>query len=337
MKRHARTLPLFITMVAMLAFAAPGYGALTKPAVTAPTSGASYNTLPHFSWNPVAGADHYEFQIAADAAFTSSVLGFGQDDFITKNTTATVAKTLPNGTYYWRVRAQSLTGSSQSAWSDTQSFTMAWASTPVAHLADERRVADLSAAAAAELVGRRRRTEVPADGRHRPRAGLGAERLPIDTSATSFSPSARLANGTYYWAVQPIDAEGRAGAQSPIWHFTWNSPTDTSLSVTDLDPSSQVYDPQFSWDPWQEPPSTRSRSTRTRASPRAARSAALPRPSRPRSPRPRCCPPTPTTGACGDRLERPRRDWTSTAAGHRTRSRSRSTPVRGAITEPAHA
>ena len=130
MKRHARTLPLFITMVAMLAFAAPGYGALAKPTVTAPTSGASYNTLPHFSWNPVAGADHYEFQIAADSAFTSSVLGFGQDDFITKNTTATVAKTLPNGTYYWRVRAQSLTGSSQSAWSDTQSFTMAWSSTP---------------------------------------------------------------------------------------------------------------------------------------------------------------------------------------------------------------
>src|SRR6476646_5412078 len=93
MKRHARTLPLFITMVAMLAFAAPGYGALTKPTVTAPTNGASYNTLPHFSWNPVSGAD-------------------------------------------------------------------------------------LSAAAAAELVGRRRRTEVPADGRHRPRAGVGAERLP---------------------------------------------------------------------------------------------------------------------------------------------------------------
>jgi len=99
MKRHARTLPLFITMVAMLAFAAPGYGALAKPTVTAPTNGASYNTLPHFSWNPVTGADHYEFQIAADAAFTSSVLGFGQDDFITKNTTATVLKTLPNGTY----------------------------------------------------------------------------------------------------------------------------------------------------------------------------------------------------------------------------------------------
>src|SRR3954464_5764340 len=85
MKRHARTLPLFITMVAMLAFAAPGYGALAKPTVTAPTNGGSYNTLPHFSWNPVGGADHYEFQIAADAAFTSSVLGFGQDDFITKN------------------------------------------------------------------------------------------------------------------------------------------------------------------------------------------------------------------------------------------------------------
>ena len=41
MKRHARTLPLFITMVAMLAFAAPGYGSLAKPTVTAPTNGGS--------------------------------------------------------------------------------------------------------------------------------------------------------------------------------------------------------------------------------------------------------------------------------------------------------
>jgi predicted phage tail protein len=249
MKRHARTLPLFITMVAMLAFAAPGYGALAKPTVTAPTNGASYNTLPHFSWNPVTGADHYEFQIAADAAFTSSVLGFGQDDFITKNTTATVLKTLPNGTYYWRVRAQSLTGSSQSAWSDTQSFTMAWSSTPsptsptngASLVYPQPLLLNWSNVAGAQKY----RLTVATD----PALGSVLSGYPVDTSATSFSPSARLANGTYYWAVQPIDAEGRAGAQSPIWHFTWNWPTDTSLTVTDLDPSSQVYDPQFSWDP----------------------------------------------------------------------------------------
>jgi len=249
MKRHARTLPLFITMVAMLAFAAPGYGALAKPTVTAPTNGASYNTLPHFSWNPVTGADHYEFQIAADAAFTSSVLGFGQDDFITKNTTATILKTLPNGTYYWRVRAQSLTGSSQSAWSDTQSFTMAWSSTPsptsptngASLVYPQPLLLNWSNVAGAQKY----RLTVATD----PALGSVLSGYPVDTSATSFSPSARLANGTYYWAVQPIDAEGRAGAQSPIWHFTWNWPTDTSLTVTDLDPSSQVYDPQFSWDP----------------------------------------------------------------------------------------
>src|SRR5262249_48142165 len=72
---------------------------------------------------------------------------------------------------------------------------------------------------------------------------------PVDTAATQFSPSGRLANGTYYWAVQPIDAEGHVGAQSAVWSFTWNWPTTTNLTVTDLDPSSQVYDPQFSWDP----------------------------------------------------------------------------------------
>ena len=69
MKRHARTLPLFIIMVAMLAFAAPGYGALTKPTVTAPTNGGTFDTLPVFAWTPVAGADHYQFQLAADSGF----------------------------------------------------------------------------------------------------------------------------------------------------------------------------------------------------------------------------------------------------------------------------
>jgi len=177
------------------------------------------------------------------------VLGFGQDDFITKNTTATVLKTLPNGTYYWRVRAQSLTGSSQSAWSDTQSFTMAWSSTPsptsptngASLVYPQPLLLNWSNVAGAQKY----RLTVATD----PALGSVLSGYPVDTSATSFSPSARLANGTYYWAVQPIDAEGRAGAQSPIWHFTWNWPTDTSLTVTDLDPSSQVYDPQFSWDP----------------------------------------------------------------------------------------
>ena len=46
MKRHARTLPLFITMVAMLAFAAPGYGSLGTPVGNNTTVGRAGSGLP---------------------------------------------------------------------------------------------------------------------------------------------------------------------------------------------------------------------------------------------------------------------------------------------------
>jgi hypothetical protein len=53
------------------------------------------------------------------------VLGGGFDDFTTKNTRATLLKTVPNGTYYWRVRAIASNGS-VSPWTVGRSFSKAW-------------------------------------------------------------------------------------------------------------------------------------------------------------------------------------------------------------------
>src|SRR4051812_17555598 len=78
---------------------------LSVPAALAPTAGVTTDAVPAFAWSPVSAADHYEFQIAADAGFNSPVLGRGSDDFTTQNTRATLLKTIPNGTYYWRGRA----------------------------------------------------------------------------------------------------------------------------------------------------------------------------------------------------------------------------------------
>ena len=55
-------------------------------------------TLPAFSWSAVPGAESYQFQVAADQNFNSPVLGQGEGSFTTKNTRATLKKTLPNGT-----------------------------------------------------------------------------------------------------------------------------------------------------------------------------------------------------------------------------------------------
>src|SRR3954470_17263529 len=90
--------------------AGPARAAINPPSQTAPAAGATVQFLPVFAWTPVADADKYEFQIAADAGMNSGVLGGGKDDFFTKNTRATLLQTVPNGTYYWRVRAAGVNG-----------------------------------------------------------------------------------------------------------------------------------------------------------------------------------------------------------------------------------
>src|SRR6476469_2533229 len=97
MKRHARTLPLFITMVAMLAFAAPGYGALAAPVGSNTTVGVPD---PAFSWTPVSGADHYVFELDSGINLGTPLVSIS-----TKNTEATLTTTIPDGPYTWRVGA----------------------------------------------------------------------------------------------------------------------------------------------------------------------------------------------------------------------------------------
>src|SRR6266496_3185669 len=84
---------------------------------------------PAFAWAPVAGADSYEFQVAADQNFNSPVLGRGEGSFSTKNTRATLKKTLPNGRYWWRVRASTKSGE-VSPWSNPRSIVKSWTAVP---------------------------------------------------------------------------------------------------------------------------------------------------------------------------------------------------------------
>ena len=75
------------------------------------------------------GADKYEVQVSADAGMDSPVLGPGKDDFLTRNTRATLPETVPNGTYYWRVRALGGDGS-VSPWTAPRSFRKLWTLQP---------------------------------------------------------------------------------------------------------------------------------------------------------------------------------------------------------------
>jgi hypothetical protein len=253
------TLSAFLAAAIALATAAPAHAVdntpLPAPAAISPAAGAVVDAVPAFAWSPVSVADHYEFQIAADAGFNSPVLGRGSDDFTTQNTRGTLLKTIPNGTYYWRVRAIGSDGS-VSAWTAGRSFRKAW--TAAAALQSPAGGAGLSFGTDPLKLGW---SAVPGAANYLisiatdPTLGSLAFHTVDDPNgipkvqANSLAVSIALATGTYYWGVIPVDAEGNRGAPSAVASFSWSWPSTTTPSVADLNPSPEVFDPKFSWNP----------------------------------------------------------------------------------------
>jgi hypothetical protein len=251
------TLAAFVT--ALVVAAAPAQAVPSTPLPTpeqlAPASGAVFQSVPAFAWAPVANVDHYEFQLSADAGFNSPVLGRGTDSFATNNTRATVLKTFPNGTYYWRVRSVAANGS-VSKWSPGRMFRKSW--TAAASLQAPAAGASLSFGTDSLKLGW---SAVPGAANYLvsvasdPSLGSLVFHDQYDPNgipkvqANSLAISAALATGSYYWNVVPVDAEGNRGVASSIASFSWTWPSATTLHVTDLNGADEVYDPQFSWDP----------------------------------------------------------------------------------------
>ena len=223
--------------------------ALAAPTLVAPANGLVVEALPSFSWAAVAKADRYEFQLAADPGMNSPVLGRGEDQFTTRNTRATLKKTVPNGTYWWRVRALEKTGT-PSGWTPPRAIVKSWTSVPAVQ----------SPAQGAIMVHPThplvlRWSPVPRAAKYIVSIGtdssLGTIVNPKDeTSGTVYAPRATLLSpGTYYWSVTPIDAQGHRGAPSPVQSFTWTWPTSTPTRVDDIFDAPEVFDPFLSWDP----------------------------------------------------------------------------------------
>jgi hypothetical protein len=234
------------------ALAGGASGALKTPVPIAPASGTAVGAMPAFAWAPVAGASEYEVQVAADSGFNSPVLGAGKDDFRTKNTRATLIQTAPNGTYWWRVRAISKTGSA-SPWSQGRSFGKSWASgttllSPVGGAAIVYPSTPLKLSWSPVSGARKYLVSIATDPSLGSLLTIAGSNRPIETAATTLTPPVTLAPGTYYWGVTALDAEGNRGVPSTVASFNWAWPSATTPQVTDLSPAPEVYDPRFSWD-----------------------------------------------------------------------------------------
>jgi hypothetical protein len=220
---------------------------LRAPSQVSPAAGARVQAVPPFSWQRVRGAVRYEFELSADQAFESV-----EATYQTPNTFASIARTLADGSYYWRVRAiDKRNGAGR--WSGVRSLAKAWTDTPLLlGPADDQAVSYPRT----PLV--LRWAPVPGGFKYVLRiatdpalahSALGDRRPDIETSGTALALPWALAPGRYYWAVTPLDAERHPGARSHVGVFRWTWPTATAPHVTDLNADPRVFDPQFSWDP----------------------------------------------------------------------------------------
>jgi len=104
-----------------LVLVSPAASAPATPVPVGPPDGAESEFLPTLKWNPVAGADHYQVEIGADQAFNPALFYIS-----TKNTRAVPDKTVPNGTYWWRVQSVDANGA-LSPFSAPQAIVKNWA------------------------------------------------------------------------------------------------------------------------------------------------------------------------------------------------------------------
>ena len=232
----------FAVLLVGLVTVAPAASAPSVPTTTGPADGQEVTFLPHFDWERAAGADHYEFQLAADTGFNSI-----QYSVSTKNTRATPDKTVPNGTYYWRVRSIDSVGG-VSGWSPFSTIVKLWAENPT--LSSPANGALISYPADPLIL---RWTAVP--GAQKYRVFLATDSAlsslvggkAFEVQALNLVPNVLLPQNTYYWAVTPLDAQGNPGEQSSVRSFSWVWPSTTTPALADLNSASEVLDPQFSW------------------------------------------------------------------------------------------
>jgi large repetitive protein len=92
----------------------------TAPVLVSPANAlVTTNTTPTFLWESVLAGNSYQIQIDTVSTFIHPV----QDQTRIAGVTYYIATTLPNGKYYWRVRAINANGES-GTWSSVRSITI---------------------------------------------------------------------------------------------------------------------------------------------------------------------------------------------------------------------
>src|SRR5439155_21160897 len=141
----------------------------------------------------------------------------------TGNAAATMTKAIPDGSYWWHVRAISKSGQI-SGWSSPRSLRKAWTGSPRLLSPVRGKKVDFPSTALtlSWTAVPRAATYLVSIATDESLSSLVGGRA-VETAAVSASP--QLTPGskskTYYWAITPVDAEGNKGKQSRVEHFEW--------------------------------------------------------------------------------------------------------------------
>jgi hypothetical protein len=87
----------------------------------APSRSLYTTNMPYLTWNRVTWASGYEIQVDNNSNFSSPEY---LNSDVPAGTLAVTTSALPNGTYYWRVRARQANGTTWGGWSVVDSFTV---------------------------------------------------------------------------------------------------------------------------------------------------------------------------------------------------------------------
>lgn len=224
---------------------------LAAPRLTSPTNGAAVESMPTFEWSAVSKAHTYQVQISADPRFGSVVgTGMTRGSIPTYNDAVALDEAMPDGTYYWRVRAVSAKEAT-GPWSETHHVLKVWAATPQLHGPDGVTVSWPTNPVVFSWSEVPYATEYVLTVATDPTLAnqvIGSATKPLETQGTVYTPSKPLTPGArYFWAVTPLDGRGHPGKRSSIASFTYAWPTETTPTIADLNSDPRVFDPQFSW------------------------------------------------------------------------------------------
>ncbi len=199
------------------------------PALTAPidnfnTNNINPNRLPNLTWTAVLNAHHYEIQIDDSNLFTSvnqTNPNAGLSYTVTPDLTGTTGTI-----YYWRVRGLNISNQ-PGPWSAVRKFVVDTVAPvapnltlPAANAIIPTSKPAFTWAAVAGAVGYLVDvTDVSCN--FAPPANI----TNATTAITTFTPASSLAQGTYCWRVQSVDAAGNVGAESSPRSFTINIAT----------------------------------------------------------------------------------------------------------------